>query len=117
MSALINSGEATLRPSYEMMQRLYKPQASTSGEITLVKEDWYAEMTSWQASLENQGGEETIINKEVSIGSKTLGGAMAEVKREAPERHTQIISEVRANLAGSQEFSFLLWDHVANKQA
>lgn len=42
---------------------------------------------------------------------------MSEVEREAPERHAEIMSEVRADLANSQEFSFLLWDHVANQQA
>lgn len=42
---------------------------------------------------------------------------MNEVRIEAPDRHTQIMSEVRSEISGSEEFSFLLWDHNANKQA
>jgi hypothetical protein len=116
MSALIASGQASLRPSFEMMDKLFQPEIGANGEVNLVAEDWYAEMNTWQADLEQRGGEETIINTEVSIGSKTLSGAMAEVERESSARHSEIISEVRTDLAGSQEFSFLLWDHVANKE-
>jgi hypothetical protein len=116
MSELINSGEATLRPSYELMSRLFRPEVGTSGEVTLRAEKWYEEMQTWQADLEKRGGEETIINNEVSISSKTLSGAMAEVESESADRHTEIISEVRTDLVGSKEFSFLLWDHVANKE-
>jgi hypothetical protein len=42
---------------------------------------------------------------------------MNEVEREAPDRHAQIMSEVQTTISSSQEFSFLLWDHNANKQA
>ena len=83
MSELIASGQASLRPSYELMSRLYQPEVGSNGEVSLVAESWYEEMMTWQADLEARGGEEVIINNEVSIGSKTLSGAMAEVARES----------------------------------
>ena len=71
MSELVASGQASLRPSYELMARLYNPKVS-DGQVSLVKESWYEEMTQWQAGLQENGGEEAIINNEISIGSKTL---------------------------------------------
>ena len=41
---------------------------------------------------------------------------MNEVRREGPDKHAQIISEVTDSITSSEEFSFLLWDHVANKE-
>lgn len=36
-------------------------------------EPWYEEMTQWQADLAaREGGEESIVNNEVSIRNKTL---------------------------------------------
>jgi hypothetical protein len=72
MSELIASGKASLRPSYELMARLYQPQVGEKGEVSFVPESWYEEMQTWQADLEQRGGEETIINNEVSIRNKTL---------------------------------------------
>lgn len=55
MSELINSGQATLRPSYELMQRLFQPQVDANGAVTLVAESWYGEMMAWKADLEQRG--------------------------------------------------------------
>lgn len=117
ISALIASGEARLRPSYQMLQRLYEPRITSSG-VELVEQSWYSEMREWSENLaQREEGEMSIVNEDVSIASKTLSGAMNEVRREAPDRYEEIQNEVREDLLASDEFSFLIWNAQTGERA
>lgn len=92
-----------------MMNRLYDVQIGSNG-VELVEQEWYRELRTWNESLSTrEGGEMSIVNEEVSINSKTIGGAMSEVRRETPERYNEIQTEIQTELSASQEFSFLVW--------
>lgn len=42
---------------------------------------------------------------------------MSEVQREAPDRYSEIQSEVQADILESDEFSFLVWDAETGERA
>lgn len=116
MSAELKAGRASLRPSFQMIDRLYEMRGGQ-----LVERDWYKQIKeSWSVTDTNTGRvqvQETIESRQdkinrvlpLSDAQKTLSGAMNYVQRTDSQRYQEIMSEARDHISGQQEFSFIIW--------
>ncbi len=125
----IMSGNMTLELSRSAIDRLYDINPETGA---LEEESWYTALREYKDGLvdiqeyTDADGEvdytayhdaqaEAATDTSVNISAKTLSGAMAEVRRENPERYGEIMDENEANFLALDDISFGLkhaetWD-------
>lgn len=110
----------TLELSRSAIDRLYDINPETGA---LEEESWYTALREYKDGLvdiqeyTDADGEvdytayhdaqaEAATDTSVNISAKTLSGAMAEVRRENPERYGEIMDENEANFLALDDISF-----------